>query len=617
MNDHDGLTFIPWVRRGLGDIINQAPDADGRPIFTVNANVSYTPSSGSASGPVPSGDVDLKGYGPGDIKSLNHSYIRRLEPKRGTLDFEPNYVPFIETSDAALPWLFSPTPTENGELLPWMCLLVVPEADDVSVRARSSAPNPVLTIGSTTLGATSDFVLPRLMESKWWAHAQVAGNWGQTASDLQQILESTPERVTARMVCPVKLKPETKYIACLVPTYKRGVQAGLGQTVDAGGVELAWPDPAQTSLDNLVLPVYYSWQFRTGRAGDFESLARRLEPFEAAGNLGMMSLQTDLVDFGLATEEDVPETRYKTVAMQGVLRTPAQVPSTLSQIDPSIQDVFEDELLILEPQSARPRIWASPLNGLEIPHIDPELGFDFATVTNDQFRTFGDCDFQQINSSKGFLYVPVGGGSYNEVAVFNVDLNATEDPFDYIASARLSENPGPAGINAPWVAINPRNGLLYSSAFYEEVGNLELLAYQPTVDAGGRKVTLNFIGRMPLFSGDGFRQPFKAKRIQGGTFSKEGHLYLVQDTADEMGGIHAFEMVSGRQMAHIPIQTPYASNEGASPISQTLQGIDIAEYANPSDPTKKAQLHIVMSQENPTKVTIKHLGVPAAEKLKI
>lgn len=609
----NALTFVPWVRRGLGGAINQAPDAEGRPLFQVKANVSYTSADGVTSSAGPHG-VDLKGYGPGDVKSLNDAYVGRLEPKRGTLDFEPNYIPFVEFSDAALPWLFSPTMVENGELLPWLCLLVVPVADDVSIRARPPAPNPVLTIGSNTLGAASDFQLPNLATTKWWAHTQVAGQWAQTANELEQILDTSPERVTSRVICPVKLKPETKYIACLVPTYKRGVQAGLGQTVDAGGLELAWPDPAQTPVDSLTLPVYFSWQFRTGRAGDFESLARRLEPFEAQDNLGAMSLEVDLVDFGLADDADPPEVRYSTIDMQGVLRTPAQSPPMLSQVDADIQNVFDDELLVLEPRSARPKVWAFPFNDLESPLSAPVAGTDFATVEDLQFRTFGDCDFQKVSSTQGFLYVPLGGGSYNEVAVFDVDLTTgTTERFKYIASAKLSGNPGPAGSNAPWVAINPRNGLLYSSAFYEEAGELELLVYQPTVDVLNDQVTLDFVGRMPLFSQDGFRQPFEGKRIQGGTFSTEGHLYLVRDSADSLGGIHAFEMVSGRQMAHIPIDTPFGSNEGALPTPQTLQGINIVEYTDPTDSANVAQLHVVLSQENPTQATIKHLGVPAGE----
>ncbi len=610
------LTFVPWLRRGLATKITQAPDATtGRPVFQVNATISHTPSDGgSASQSSLQNDLDFRGYGPGDIKGLSESYIQRLEPKKGTLDLEPNYTPFVEFSDPTLPWLFSPTPTSADSdaldaLLPWFVLLVVPESEDVSVGARVPSPNPVLSIGKTTLGAESDFLLPDLSTSTWWAHVEVAGDWNQTATGLEQLLDNAPERVSARMLCPVKLKPETKYIGCLVPTYKRGVQSGLGQTVDAGGTELAWASDANSTLESLSLPVYFSWRFRTGRAGDFESLARRLEPFEASGNIGSKPLEVDLVEFGLASEGDPEETRYSTIDMQGVLRAPSQDPPSSSQVPTSIQDVYLNEILDEHPRSAKPKIWIHPFGDLQ----EPAPGTAFATLPDARFRTFGDGDFHRLDATTGRLYVPVGGGPANMVAVFDVD---TATPaINYVSTLELFENPGPAGTNAPWVAINPRNGLLYSSAFFAEEAEFELLVYEPPTDPS--LGSLSFVGRMPLYESTGYRAPFNAKRIQGGAFSAEGHLYVVRDTADAKGGIHAFEMVHGRHMAHIPIMSPYGSNEGAGPAPRFLQGLDIAGYTDPEDASATAQLHVLLSQANPTEVTIKHLGVPTGEESKV
>ena len=61
-----------------------------------------------------------------------------------------------------------------------------------------------------------------------------------------------------------------------MPTYHAGVNAALGLTVDDADVAPAWDLATVTAP--LVLPVYYSFRFRTGPGGDFASLARNIQP---------------------------------------------------------------------------------------------------------------------------------------------------------------------------------------------------------------------------------------------------------------------------------------------------------------------------------------------------
>jgi hypothetical protein len=61
-------------------------------------------------------------------------------------------------------------------------------------------------------------------------------------------------------------------VACLVPVFAAGRQAGLGQEITATLDERAWA----AGGTEVTLPVYDSWRFRTGAGGDFESLVRRL-----------------------------------------------------------------------------------------------------------------------------------------------------------------------------------------------------------------------------------------------------------------------------------------------------------------------------------------------------
>ena len=82
-------------------------------------------------------------------------------------------------------------------------------------------------------------------------------------------------------MCPRLLAPNTDYLACVVPTFELGRKAGLGlpiadtELTAANALAPAWTLTATAPLQ-VQLPVYYSWEFRTGAGGDFESLARRL-----------------------------------------------------------------------------------------------------------------------------------------------------------------------------------------------------------------------------------------------------------------------------------------------------------------------------------------------------
>src|SRR4029453_3387199 len=117
--------------------------------------------------------------------------------------------------------------------------------------------------------------LPDLAESWAWAHAQVVEL--DASTPVEQILASVPDRNLSRLVCPRRLEPETRYLACVVPAFEAGRKAGLGLDVtpaDGNALSPAWGEGRAT----VQLPVYYHWEFATGQGGDFETLARRLRP---------------------------------------------------------------------------------------------------------------------------------------------------------------------------------------------------------------------------------------------------------------------------------------------------------------------------------------------------
>ena len=161
-------------------------------------------------------------------------------------------------------------PNASQQLTPWICLVVVERRDGVELTSDGTRPLPMLSIAT---GAFDE--LPDLTEAWAWAHAQVGAVTG--AADLASALQSQPERTLSRLLCPRRLKPRTAYLACVVPTFKGGVQAGLGEAVSAAeALDLAWTRSATTPAD-IRLPVYFSWEFSTGAKGDFESLVWELE----------------------------------------------------------------------------------------------------------------------------------------------------------------------------------------------------------------------------------------------------------------------------------------------------------------------------------------------------
>src|SRR5262249_14453511 len=144
-----------------------------------------------------------------------------------------------------------------------------------------NTPLPRLTIAD---GASNE--LPNLADAHLWAHVQVTGGLDGAVDD---IARSQPERIISRMICPRMLEQGKSYYACVVPTFKVGVDAGLGNDVapDAS-LDPAWTTtPAVASIE---LPVYYHWEFATGTSGDFKSLVTRLQGRTELTGVGTRSL---------------------------------------------------------------------------------------------------------------------------------------------------------------------------------------------------------------------------------------------------------------------------------------------------------------------------------------
>ncbi|MEU2040338.1 hypothetical protein [Nocardia niwae] len=242
--------------------------------------------------------------GPGDTLGFEPSMVVRREPPPGRSDAVADYLALIEFSDAALPWLFS---TPAAVRMPWLTLLVLRAGEG---EVRPGDPLPVIDVPAAAR--------PNLAEAASWVHveARVEGD-GPPHDAVKQDVRTGLDTVVSRVICPRKLS-EGDWIACVVPTTTAGVAAGLNKDIPANGAQPAWT-PGQTGV--IPLPVYDWWTFGVGDGGQFETLARKINPIvaESAG------LGSRLVDVRKPWPHEVPPTGTPTevtVRVPGALRLP-------------------------------------------------------------------------------------------------------------------------------------------------------------------------------------------------------------------------------------------------------------------------------------------------------
>jgi hypothetical protein len=295
-------SIVPWVRRGLASLVTGA--ATGA-YASLPVSVAV---NGTAVNVPP-----IRLLGPGDVTAIDARAVIRTDPRDGADAFEPNYLATVEFALPDFPWMFTPTGVSNGRLQPWLCLIVVPDA------AGATLANGLGGASVLVLDAPLDprVELPDLSTIDTWAHAQVTGA-GLSGATLDAALDGDPATTLSRLIAARKLDANQGYIACVVPTYRAGVNAGLGLTVDETDLAPAWD---ATATAPLTLPVYYYFRFRTGPGGDFASLAQRITPAVAGANAG-----TRPVDFS-APGVGAPAASGLQLGLAGALRTTGNVPT--------------------------------------------------------------------------------------------------------------------------------------------------------------------------------------------------------------------------------------------------------------------------------------------------
>lgn len=269
-----GLVFLSWVRMGMARAVTARSELTELPPARGNIDVVLRIAADEPAGSTQQLTAAMTAVlpGPGDAVGIDPRQVVRSFPPDGADDVRPNVLAAIELDRPDLPWLVASaapqvadTPGARRGLMPWLSLVVVEDPLDALIEP----PRPLRPWAQMTVDRAE---LPDLAWSWLWAHAQVHVADGDSVAGL---LRDRPDRTLARLLAPRRLRPHTRYRACLVPTFKAS-GAGLGYS---------W-----TSADRTVsVPVYFSWRFTTGAAGDFEAAATRFTTV-AGGRIGLRSL---------------------------------------------------------------------------------------------------------------------------------------------------------------------------------------------------------------------------------------------------------------------------------------------------------------------------------------
>jgi hypothetical protein len=338
-------SLLPWVRRGVASLIEDNPS-------TSFATVPLALEVNGAAVPTP---PHVRLPGPGEVKSIDARAFIRTEPRPGADDFEPNFLAAVELATPDLPWIFTPSPPVGDRLTPWLCLIVLPAGDGVTLIRQANGMMAVRIDAPLNPAAE----LPDLSQIDAWAHAQIAGSDLSTAA-----LEGDTGASLSRLIASRKLEASRSYVACVVPTFRAGANAGLGLPVTDGDLAPAW-DGGITAP--FTLPVYFQFAFQTGPGGDFASLARKISPPTGPIAAGTRTIDVSAPGFGAAPAPGV------TLGLEGALRT-FHMPST--DWPAGAQAPYEAELrkAVAPPAAAdpvvAPPIFGKTQTGSELPASD-------------------------------------------------------------------------------------------------------------------------------------------------------------------------------------------------------------------------------------------------------
>lgn len=353
-------TFTSWARRGVA---NQIPATDNSKV-RAQIDLSITLNNEL----LPSQSAEL--LGPADVASIARNAIVRTAPHDRNFTFEWNLLPYIEFYDEDFLWRFTPEAEINGNLRPWLALVVAKENE------FSNIPQPNGALAAVRL---QTHILPSSAEGHLWAHmhtgkhAGVENSAANAAALVKQISDNypkDPDGFTCRLLSPRRLEPLTRYFAFLIPSYETGRLAGLGEIFDQiGAKQAAWTDNNRPAT--LDFPVYHQWEFATSE-DSFEDLVSKLKTTSANPNVGIRDMNTANAGYMKANSTaPVGKTTPSVLGLEGALRTPAT--QSTAYVADGASDVFQKDVKDLLDLYDRNSSTQTPQYSDELKNGDPIL----------------------------------------------------------------------------------------------------------------------------------------------------------------------------------------------------------------------------------------------------
>ncbi|GAA4364065.1 hypothetical protein GCM10023185_33250 [Hymenobacter saemangeumensis] len=442
------FSFIPWVRNTLAAKAGLA-HTPARLVLPITVNVAVN--GGSASEQV---TVNADLHGPGSVVGINPEAVLKTLPAAGEQQFPSLLVAAVEFYEEDLPWRYSPpvpsTPPPAGapvpHVAPWCCLLAL-EENSAEYREVEQGTRPL-----PVIEAPNADNFPPAAQLWLWAHVQVnqALDGGTTNAFLDGTLRTNPDLAFSRVMSARRLKANTAYRAFLVPSFEAGREAGLGLPVSASVTEPSW----NSTMGPTLFPVYYQWSFRTGEAGDFESLARRLRPVQLA-DFGSqpMTVRTPLGGQG------VPRSGDWIVNLPGVLRPFGAVPPPPAELAQELQEELAPALAPpAAPASGRPavtppiygRSYANPLQ-LPNPGTAPPSGWLSQTNLDPRYRVIAGLGNQIIQDNQE-EYTNRAWEQVRDVLEANMNLRGMQSGLQTTSALRTQHLPLTGGTAGQRVA---------------------------------------------------------------------------------------------------------------------------------------------------------------------
>jgi hypothetical protein len=261
----------------------------------------------------------------------------------------------------------------------------------------------------------------------------------------------------------------------------------------------------------------------------------------------------------------------------------------------------------------KPRLWKFPVSHDMNSHLSKNpsafgiLQAGIPAHLKRHYNHFGDPDYYG-----GYVFVPLEPVRREVSVGLPIAHAARSRPckivlfsavdLSYLADADL---PACSQDHASWCAVNPSNGLLYSSNS-DEVSELRI--YNWLFRDGRFALGMYGYGRYQLRDEHGTLICING--IQGGAFSpKTGLLYLVEDGGGPNGGINVFDMQREHRVALIKVDY---DREAWGYRNEELEGITVWDLDSGIAPGIRGQIHMAMIDNDASldNVFLIHYGVP-------